>query len=146
MRSVSTPSKLDQSALYIYDEVSGAYRQATAHDLAGMGGEVSHGVSGARFSSSNLSTAFSGITDAPTSGQKLVITDIIISTDADMRVDFATEGATGTILESIYMKAGDSANLTTRGKRKLPTADKKLMAKTSATGNITLNPYYYSEA
>lgn len=106
---------------------------------------ISHGISGAIFSSANLSSGFIPITDAPVSGSKLVITDIIISVDTDMKVDFAVESATGVIIESVYMKASDSANIVTLAKRKLPTADKKLMAKSDTAGNISINPYYYSE-
>jgi len=48
----------------------------------------SFGVSGARFTSADATGAAADVTDAPTGSQKLVITDIIVATDTDMRVDF----------------------------------------------------------
>ena len=122
------------------------FEPLTIDDLAGLGRSSSNGIAGARFSSSNQSAAWASVTDAPESGKKLVITDIVISVDTDMRVDFSVESANGTIIESVYMKASTTANLVTRAKRKLATADKKLQVKTSASGNITVNAYYYSEA
>jgi hypothetical protein len=105
-----------------------------------------NGIAGVRFTSADQSGAFASVTSAPTSGQKLVITDIIISVDTAMRVDFAVESATGTVIESIYMAANSTVNVITRSKRKLATADKKLQIKTSASGNISVNAFYYSEA
>lgn len=111
----------------------------------GPGWTTVFGVAGARFTSADQSAAVASITDAPTSGQKLVITDIEISVDTAMRVDFKEE-TTGTIISSIYMAASSTVHLITRSKRKLATVNKKLQVQTSATGNISVVAFYYSEA
>ncbi len=89
--------------------------------------------------------AVADITDAPTSGQKLVITDIILSSDTALRIDLSEE-TTGTIFESVFMGAGSTVNLVTRGKFKLITANKKLQWRTSAAGNVSATVLFYSEA
>lgn len=111
----------------------------------GMGGGSSYGVAGARFTSADQSGAVAAVSDAPTTGQYLVITDIIVSVDTAMRVDFSTE-TTGTIHIGLYLPANSAMQITPRAKLKLPTADKKLMVRTSAAGNITVTAGYYSEA
>ncbi|MEY2512004.1 MAG: hypothetical protein QOE26_2767 [Verrucomicrobiota bacterium] len=111
----------------------------------GAGWTTASGIAGARFTSADQSAAVASVTSAPTSGQKLVITDLIISVDTAMRVDFSVESASGTVIESVYMAANSTVNLITRGKRKLATADKKLQVRTSVAGNISVNAFYYSE-
>lgn len=104
------------------------------------------GVSGARYTSADRSGSAASVTDAPTSGQKLVITDLIVSVDTAMRVDFKEE-TSGTVVLSAYLSANSGpAQLTTRGKFKLATADKKLQVQTSVAGNIAVTAIYYSEA
>jgi hypothetical protein len=112
---------------------------------AGAAWTSANGIAGARFTSADQSGAVASVTSAPTAGQKLVITDLIISVDTDMRVDFNVESS-GTIIESVYMAANSTVNLITRGKRKLANADKKLQVRTSAAGNMSVNAFYYSEA
>ena len=103
------------------------------------------GISGARFTSADQSAAVASITDAPTTGQKLVITDLLISSDTALRLDFNVESS-ATVIETVYMAAGETKQITLRSTWKLPTADKKLQVQASAAGNISLTPYYYSEA
>lgn len=103
------------------------------------------GVSGARFTSADASASAAAVTDAPTAGQKLVITDVLISVDTAMRVDLKEE-TSGTIIASLYLPANGSAQWTARSKTKLATADKKLQVQTSAAGNIAVTAHYYSEA
>lgn len=111
---------------------------------AGAAWTTVFGVSGARFTSANQSGGVASVTDAPTSGQKLVITDIEISVDTAMRVDLKEE-TTGTILASVYMAANSTVNLCTRSKRKLATVNKKLQVITSVSGNVSVGCYYFSE-
>lgn len=103
------------------------------------------GVANERFTSADQSGGVASVTDAPTTGQKLVITDIEISVDAAMRVDLKEE-TTGTVLASIYMGANTTVNLVTRSKRKLATVNKKLQVQTSVAGNVSVGAFYYSEA
>jgi hypothetical protein len=103
------------------------------------------GVSGARFTSANQSAAAASVTDAPTTGQKLVVTDILVSVDTAMRVDLKEE-TSGTIVASLYLPANGTVQFTPRSKLKLATANKKLQVQTSASGNIAVTAFYYSEA
>ncbi len=111
---------------------------------AGPNWTSAFGVSSAKFQSADATTA-AAVTDAPTSGQKLVITDILVGTDTAMRADFQEE-TSGTIIASIYLAANSTVQWTPRGKVKLATADKKLMIDASASGNVAVTVCYWSEA
>jgi hypothetical protein len=103
------------------------------------------GVSGARYTSADRSGSAASVTDAPTSGQKLVITDCLISVDTAMRVDLK-EQTSGTVLASVYLPANGTYQFTPRSRLKLATADRTLQVQTSAAGNIAVTAFYYSEA
>ena len=113
---------------------------------AGPAWTTVRGIAGVRFTSADQSGGFASVTSAPTSGQKLVITDLLISSAAAMRLDFAIESATGTIIETFYIGVNQTIQFTPRGKWKLATADKKLQVQSSVAGNISITPFYYSEA
>lgn len=83
-------------------------------------------------------------TAAPTSGQKIVVDDIIVSTGAALTVTFEEE-TTGTDMLVLYLPANGVAQVTPRGKLKLATADKKLRVKASGAGNIACTVFYHSE-
>jgi hypothetical protein len=105
----------------------------------------SYGVSGAAFVSADAS-AITAITDAPTTGQKLVIDDIFLSVGSTaMQVDFKLETAGTILLPSIYALANSFYQITPRGKLKLATADKRLMIDTSVAGNVSVTVFYHSE-
>lgn len=104
-----------------------------------------YGVSGARYTSSDRSGSAASVTDAPTSGKRLVLTDVLIAVDTAMRVDLKEE-TSGTVIASIYMAANSAMQWTPRSKTKLATVDKKLQVQTSAAGNIAVTAHYYSEA
>jgi hypothetical protein len=111
----------------------------------GAGWTTSRGISGARFTSADQSGSVASITDAPTADQKLVITDLLISSDTALRLDFNIESS-GAVIETVYMAANETKQITPRGKWKLATADKKLQVQSSVAGNISITPFYYSEA
>jgi len=113
---------------------------------AGAAWTTVRGVSGVPFTSADQHSAVASVTDAPTSGQKLVITDLVISVDTAMSVSFTIESNATVIYGPFYLAANQTVNLVTRGKLKLGTADKKLQVKTSVAGNISVLPLYYSEA
>lgn len=138
--NASAPTQVEAKSSYLSTDLTGRLRCSDA----GAAWTSSNGIAGAAFTSADQSGAVASVTSAPTSGQKLVITDIIISVDTAMRVDFNTESS-GTVIESIYMAANSTVNLITRSKRKLATADKKLQVQTSASGNLRVNCFYYSE-
>lgn len=102
------------------------------------------GVSGAAVVSADLTSA-TAVTDAPTSGQKLVIRDIVISADTAMNV-LLEEETSGTDIFKVFIPANGTVQLTPRSKIKLATADKKLTAKASVAGNIAVTVTYNSEA
>ena len=104
------------------------------------------GVSGAPFTSADQSASAASVTDAPTAGQKLVITDLLVSVDTAMSVSFKIETAGTTLIGPIYLPANGSAQITFRSKFKLGTADKKLQVQSSVAGNISVLAGYYSEA
>ena len=107
---------------------------------------TSFGVSGATFTSSDQHSAAAAVTDAPTSGQKLVIADIEVSVDTAMTVTF-TEETSGTVVCKGYFSPNNGiSQLTPRAKRKLATANKRLMLQTSMAGNIAVTAFFYSEA
>ena len=102
------------------------------------------GVSGAAVVSADLTTA-TAVTDTPTAGQKIVIDDIIFSADTAMSLLFEEE-TSGTDIFQVFLPAPGSGQITTRGKVKLATADKKLTAKASVAGNVAITIVYHSEA
>ena len=103
------------------------------------------GVSGETVASANASSTPLVITDAPTTGQKIVLDDLEISVDTAMLVTLRT--TTGQkVLGKYYMAANSAIQITTRGKKKAPTADQTLELLTSASGNIVATATYHSEA
>lgn len=105
---------------------------------------TSRGVSGLPVNSADMTTA-AAVTDAPTTGQKLVIDDILVSTDTAMSVTFLEETSGTVIRGPIYLADNSTTQITLRGVTKLPTAGKKLMCDASAAGNITVEVGYHSE-
>lgn len=103
------------------------------------------GVGGAPVTSADMSSITS-VTDAPSSGEFLVVDDIFISVGADMNVTFKEETSGTVILGPFYLVTGASLQLTSRARRKLFTADKKLQAIASVAGNISVLVGYHSEA
>lgn len=105
------------------------------------------GVSGAPFTSADQHSAVASVTDAPTSGQKIVVDDILVSVDTAMSVTFKCETSGAVIYGPVYLPANAVWQFTPRGKgRKLATADKKLQVITSVSGNIMVDVSYHSEA
>lgn len=104
----------------------------------------SFGVTGSAVVSSNI-TGTTAITDVPTTGQKLVITDVLLSTDTAMNI-LLQEETSANVIAKIFLPANGTVQWTPRGKVKLATANKRLMAKASVTGNVGITTNYYSEA
>lgn len=102
------------------------------------------GVSGAAVVSADMTTA-AAVTDAPTSGQKIVLTDIVISVDTAMNV-LIEEETSGADLFKVFIPANGTVQITPRGKMKLATVNKRVTAKASVAGNIAVTAFYFSEA
>lgn len=109
---------------------------------AGPAWTPSFGVSGAAVLSANA-TGGVDVTDAPTSGQKLVIDDIVVSTDTAMAVTLEEE-TTGTDKFKLYLAANSTAQITLRNGVKLDTVNKKLRAVASVAGNVSVSISYHS--
>lgn len=92
-------------------------------------------------------TSAANVSPAPTGGQKLVLTDLVITVDTAMSVTIKEETSGTTIHGPFYMAANSSFQITTRSRMsKLATADKKYQAQASVAGNITVETWVYSEA
>lgn len=122
----------------------GGVEMGTTKD-GGPGWTTSRGVAGVPLTSADA-TAAVACTDAPTAGQKLVITDLILSVNADMTVTFEEETSGTDVLPVLYPKAGAVIQITIRPFIKLPTAGKKMTVKASVAGAISVLPFYFSEA
>lgn len=97
------------------------------------------------FTASADATGGVDITTAPTSGKKIVVTDILISANVAMYVSFLEE-TSSTEIGRVYLPASGSAQITPRSTWKLPTANKKLRIDASAAGAVAVTCWYYSEA
>ena len=104
----------------------------------------SRGVSSAAVVSADISSG-ANITDAPTTDEKIVLTDIIFSTDTEMSIVFSEE-TSGAVLFKIFLPANGVGQITPRSKTKLAVANKKIVATGSVAGNVGITTYYYSEA
>lgn len=116
-----------EGRLYVYDAVT-----------------TSNGVSSAAVTSADASATVA-VTDAPSAGKKLVITELTVSVGSALTVTFEEE-TTGTDFLKLYMAANTTQTIQFKGKQKLATADKKLNVTTSGAGNISVRVSYFSEA
>lgn len=94
--------------------------------------------------SADMSTA-AAISPAPTGGQKLVATDIIVSTDTAMNFSIQEE-TSATVFAKVYLAANTTAQITLRSFLKTAVADKKFFGKASVSGNVAITCITYSEA
>lgn len=108
-----------------------------------------HGVSGVPFTSADQHSGLASVTDAPTNGQKLVITDLIVSNNSAVAIQFTfKEETSGTpiVTGPLSLQAGMATQYTTRGKAwKISTANKKLQVITDVAGAIMVDAHYFSE-
>ena len=93
--------------------------------------------------SADMTTA-AAVTASPTSGQKLCITDIFLSSDTQILYSFVQE-SDSVVLAAVRLPADGTVQLTPRTTFRLPTKDKKLLGKASAAGNVYVTAFYYSE-
>lgn len=145
--TTSTPVVAGQGLMAASVPVAIASNQsAVPTSDSGITWTQSNGVSGAAVTSANASAADLELSAAPTSGQKVVIDDILFSTDTAMSVDFKEE-TTGTVIFRGYFPSSPGiSQITPRGRVKLATANKKLVLRTSVAGNIACTVLWHSEA
>ena len=94
--------------------------------------------------SADMTTA-AAISAAPTGSQKIVVDDIIFSSDTAMWFEFEEE-TSGTVFAKVFVPANGTVMITPRGKFKLATADKKLFGDASVAGNVAITTICHSEA
>lgn len=94
--------------------------------------------------SANMTMA-AALTAAPTSGQKIVLDDIIISTDTAMLFEIEME-TSANVLAAVRLPANGTVQLTLRDGLKGDAADKKLYGDASVAGNVYITCCYHSEA
>lgn len=94
--------------------------------------------------SADMTTA-AEITAAPTSGQKIVADDILVSTDTEMLFTVQME-TSANALHSLRLPANGTAQITLRDGLKGDAANKKMMGKASVAGNVYITACYHSEA
>jgi hypothetical protein len=131
--------------------VTGTFYQTTQPTSdAGPAWTSAHGVSNAPFTSADAHGGLASVTDAPTSGQKLVITDLVISNNSAVTIQFTfKEETSGTpiVTGPISVPAGMATQFTTRGKAwKISAANKKLQVITDVAGAVMVDAHYFSEA
>jgi hypothetical protein len=103
------------------------------------------GVTGSAAVLANITGTPTPITDVPTSGQKLVVTDVLLSVDTAMNI-LLQEETSGNTYVKIFLPANGTVQWTPRSKVKLATANKRLTAKASVGGNVAITTNYYSES
>jgi hypothetical protein len=92
--------------------------------------------------SANASSTALAITGTPTSTKRIVLDDLLISTDTAMSATIRTTG--GTTFAKLYLYASAPIQLTFRNGLKSPTADLAVEILTSVSGNITVTSSYHS--
>jgi hypothetical protein len=103
-----------------------------------------YGVSGAGVTSANASSTPLVVTDSPGASNKIVLDDLLISTDTVMLVTIRT--TTGAIvLARLYLAAYSPVQVTFRGKVKTPTVNQTIEILTSTAGNIAATAIYHVE-
>ncbi len=135
-----TAVKVDSSGYLIF---SGSVASAASTKDAGTAYTTVIGVSGATVATTD--NTLTAVTDAPTSGQKIVVDDVIVSVDAACNLLFEIE-TTGTDLFRLAFAGAGSVQFTPRGKLKIATVDKKMTSKASTTVNAWITVLYHSEA
>jgi hypothetical protein len=89
-------------------------------------------------------TVAADLTDAPAGAQKIVIDDLLVSTDTGMRFDIQME-TSGNLLASVYLAANSTTQITLRDGLKGDAVDKKVQGKASVAGNLRITALWHSE-
>lgn len=93
--------------------------------------------------SADMTTA-AAISAAPTTGQRVVVDDLIISTDTAMTLTILEETSSD-VFCVLYLAANSTVQLTPRDGFKANAINKKFFADASATGNLTVTCFQHSE-
>lgn len=100
-------------------------------------------------STSSVADASTGgphyICAAPSSGQKIILVDLLVSCASDLVLTFKEE-TSGTTLFAIDLAAKTPFQFTPRSRFKLPTADRRIYVEASAAGTVRWASFVRSEA
>ena len=118
---------------------------AGSNTIGGVTDEGEGWTSSYTYTTSANMTSAADITAAPTAGQKIKVTDIILSSDTATLFQFKEE-TSGTVIGAVRIAADAAIQLTPRGGWKLATADKKLQGQAADAGNVYVTVFYKSEA
>jgi hypothetical protein len=94
--------------------------------------------------SADMTTA-AALTAAPTAGQKIVLDDILISSDTTMLFELEME-TSANVLAAVRLTANSPMQITFRDGLKGDAADKKVFGDASVAGNVYITAAYHSEA
>ena len=94
--------------------------------------------------SADMSTA-ADISPAPSTDEKIVAMDILVSTDTAMNFSIQEE-TSATVFAKVFLPDNGSAQITLRGYIKAAVANKKLQGKASVSGNVAVTVISFSEA
>ncbi len=97
------------------------------------------------YTTSANATGTVDITAAPAAGQKIVLDDLLVSSDTSMAVSIVEE-TSSTVFAKIWLTAYTPAQISLRDGIKAAVADKKLRVTASVAGNIDITATYHSEA
>jgi hypothetical protein len=85
------------------------------------------------------------ITEAPESGKKIVLVDLIISSLVALVVTISEE-TSGTVFAKFFTGATSTVQFSPRGFLKCDTADKKLQVTADIAGSLAVTAIHFSEA
>lgn len=105
----------------------------------------SFGVSGEVVTSADATSTPLVITDAPTSGQKIVLDDLEITSEVETIITLRTTSG-NKVLGKYAIAENQTLQITTRGKKKAPAANQTLEVLAADAGNIHVGASYHSEA
>ena len=97
----------------------------------------------APFLSADASGAAAAVTLQPGTGERLVVTDLLVSVDTDMVVTFTDESSA--VQAKLYLAANSTVNALLRCQMRLLRKNSALQVQTSASGNISVLAGYYFE-
>lgn len=100
------------------------------------------GVSSALFTSADASSA-AAVTDAPDTGEKIAICDVVVSAAAAMEIALEEE-TSGTEILKFHVAQDSTVSFSPTYPIVLPTANKKLMIDTDTAGSVAVTVVYYS--
>ncbi len=143
--STTDQAKVAAGNTIISTDIALAVHDPTANLDGGPAWTSVWGVSNAPVTSADMSSVAVAVTALPTTGQKIVVDDVIVSAAAN-QLFALTEETSGTVMLLVRVPANSTVHLSPRGKRKLATANKRLFCQSSASGAVEVLIGYHSEA